>query len=116
MITNESIMKAELIEFKYNDKGKLIAKKDNLNKNTMVVIDQEYVVDIKTHEELEIYNNETQIEPGKKYIYKLNRPERIDIELYTKALIAFNDFIDKKFKDSDQNKILQFKPKKTRDK
>lgn len=111
MITNESIYKAELIEFNYNENGKLIEKKDKLINNTMVVIDQNYVVDIKTHEELEIYNIETQIQPGKKYIYKLYSPERVDIELYTKALIAFNDFIDKKFKNNDQCKILQFKPK-----
>jgi len=116
MITNESIYKAELIEFNYNENGKLIEKKDNLINNTMVVIDQNYIVDIKSHEELEIYNIETQIQPGKKYIYKLYNPGRVDIELYTKALIAFNDFIDKNFKDSDQCKILQIKPKKTRDK
>jgi len=116
MITNKSIYKAELIEFNYNENGKLIEKKDNLINNTMVVIDQNYVVDIKTHKELEIYNIKTQIEPGKKYIYKLYSPGNVDIELYTKALIAFNDFIDEKFKDSNQGKILQFKPKKTRDK
>lgn len=115
MITNESIMNAELIEFTYNENGELIEKKDKLNNTTTIVIQDKYVIDINSYEEYEFYTINKEIEPNKKYIYKISRPERVDIELYTKALIAFNEFLNKKFNVDPERKILKFKPKNNRD-
>ena len=115
MITNESIMKAELIEFTYDLNGNLVEKKDKLNNTTNVVVQENYIIDIDTFENYELYTLDTDIKPGKKYIYKLLRPERIDLELYTKALIAFNEFLNRNFNVDPERKILKFKPKNNRD-
>ena len=115
MITNESIMNAELIEFTINENGELIEKKDELNNTRMVVIQNEYIIDIKTYERYDIYSINTDIIPGKKYIYSLTKPKRIDLEIYTKALIAFNEFLNKEFNVDPERKILKFSPNKKRD-
>ena len=115
MITEKSIYKAELIEFEYNENSNLIEKRDNLINNTMVVIQDKYIVDINTYEEYEVYTLGTEVIPGKKYIFKLINPERVDLETHTKALIAFNEFLNRNFNVDPDRKILKFKPKEKRD-
>ena len=114
MITNESILNATIIEFEYNLNGNLIEKKNELNNIRTVVIDYNYIIDIDTHEEYQLYTENTDIKPNTKYIKTLEKVKNPDILLYTKALIAFNEFLDKKFK-TEKAKILEFKPKNNRD-
>ena len=113
MITNESILKATLIEFKYDSNGNLIEKKNKLFNTRTVVIDYNFIIDIDTLEEYELYTLNTDIKPNVKYIYSLDKVKNPDILLYTKALVAFNNFLNKK--EKQKAKILEFKPKNNRD-
>lgn len=114
MITNESILNATIIEFEYDSNGNLIEKKNELNNIRTVVIDYNYIIDIETHEEYQLYTENSDIKPNTKYIQTLEKVKNPDILLYTKALIAFNEFLDKKF-NTEKAKILEFKPKNNRD-
>jgi hypothetical protein len=114
MITNESILKATIIEFEYDSNGNLIEKKNKLNNSRTVVINYNYIIDIETLEEYKLYNVNTDVEPNVKYIYSIEKVKNPDILLYTKALVAFNEFINKKVQPK-KAKILDFKPKNNRD-
>lgn len=115
MITNESILKATLIEFGFDENGNIVEKKDKLNNSRIVVIDYNYIIDIETLEEYQMYTINTEIQPNVKYIYSFDKVKNPDILLYTKALVAFNEFLNKKEKP-EKAKILEFKPKENRDK
>ena len=114
MITNESILKATIIEFEFDENGNIIEKKNKLNNSRTIVIDHNYIIDIDTHEEYELYTINTEIKPNVKYIYSLDKIKNPDILLYTKALIAFNEFLKEK-EHPKKAKILEYKPKENRD-
>jgi hypothetical protein len=112
MITNESILKANLIEFEYDENGNLIEKKNKLNDSRIIVIDYNHIIDIDTQEEYFMYTINTQIKPGVKYIYSIDKLKNVDILLYTKALVAFDNFLNTQ---KQKAKILEFKLKEKRD-
>ena len=114
MITNESILKANLIEFAFDENGNLIEKKNKLNNSRIVVINYNYIIDIDTLEEYQMYTINTKIQQNIKYIYSFDKVKNPDILLYTKALVAFDNFLNKKAK-TEKAKILEFKPKENRD-
>ena len=118
IINTDQIMYAELITFKYNEKGELIDHRDNLSNKTMVVICDKYIINIeKPHYEFEMYRTGMEVDTNKVYILNLFKPESIDIATHAKAQVACDQFLRRKEKENgiDKRKVLELKPKENRD-
>ena len=109
MIIENSIYLAPVIMFRRDENG---IPSFYYYEEKYIVTDYDKYIDINTHEEYEHMQNVSKPKENTKYIMGLHHLDHVDIETYTKALIAFNSYLNKLEKE---NKTLELKQNKSRD-